>query len=215
MIPNELRHTYSDPFDIPMAELQHFEYIGDVPLPNDAYAFETLGDFLAHYGVKGMRWGHRKLHNKYRPVSSTPEKGLVVQRRGIAGHLPFVGGKKKLSANKTQKLADQLGMHIRVKDVKKHDRWMMGQSIMAEMTKRHYQDKDLHRKSKKAGAKADDAEWRAQRAEKKRPKLEKLGTPAAKRKIEKGERLIQEALKARSESDKIEETIRRSEERIA
>ena len=60
MITNELRHAYTDPYDIPMSELRHWDYIGETLLPPDTYNYETLGDFIEHYGVKGMRWRHRK-----------------------------------------------------------------------------------------------------------------------------------------------------------
>lgn len=54
---------YTDPYDISMSELRHWEYIGESILPPDTYDYDTLGAFIEHYGVKGMRWRHRKTTN--------------------------------------------------------------------------------------------------------------------------------------------------------
>lgn len=215
MIPDELQHEYDVPADIPMSVLAHFEYVGERPLPDDAYSYETLGEFIAHYGVKGMRWGHRKMYNKYRVAGHSPDKGIQIKRRGVAGHIPIIGRKKKVTKRKLQKLSDQMGMNIKAKDISKHDQWIMGQKIAEEMTKRHYQDKQLHRQSKKAGKKADKAERKGEKAKKKKEKLKGVNTPEAKAKIQKAQKVIDAALAARRESDSVEARIRKSEERIA
>lgn len=45
----------TDPYDIPMNELRHWDYVGEMILPPDTYSYDTLGDFIEHYGIKGMR----------------------------------------------------------------------------------------------------------------------------------------------------------------
>ena len=85
-IPDVLIDLYGDEKSVPMKALHHFEYIGDAPLPSDAYTYETFGDFLAHYGVLGMRWGVRKPGTRGGTPPSNRKKGSVVKKNSSGGN---------------------------------------------------------------------------------------------------------------------------------
>lgn len=85
-IPDVLIDLYGDEKSVPMKALYHFEYIGDAPLPSDAYTYETFGDFLAHYGVLGMRWGVRKPGTRGGTPPSNRKKGSVVKKNSSGGN---------------------------------------------------------------------------------------------------------------------------------
>lgn len=85
-IPDVLIDLYGDEKSVPMNALYHFEYIGDTPLPNDAYTYKTFGDFLAHYGVLGMRWGARKPGTRGGTPPSNRKKGSVVKKNSSGGN---------------------------------------------------------------------------------------------------------------------------------
>lgn len=85
-VPDVLIDLYGDEESVPMKALYHFEYIGDVPLPGDAYTYETFGDFLAHYGVLGMRWGVRKPGTRGGTPPSNRKKGSVVKKTSSSGN---------------------------------------------------------------------------------------------------------------------------------
>ena len=85
-VPDVLIDLYGDEESVPMKALYHFEYIGDVPLPGDAYTYETFGDFLAHYGVFGMRWGVRKPGTRGGTPPSNRKKGSVVKKTSSSGN---------------------------------------------------------------------------------------------------------------------------------
>ena len=85
-IPDVLIDLYGDEKSVPMKALYHFEYIGDAPLPSDAYTYETFGDFLAHYGVLGMHWGVRKPGTRGGTPPSNRKKGSVVKKNSSGGN---------------------------------------------------------------------------------------------------------------------------------
>lgn len=85
-IPDVLIDLYGDEKSVPMKVLYHFEYIGDAPLPSDAYTYETFGDFLAHHGVIGMRWGVRKPGTRGGTPPSNRKKGSVVKKNSSGGN---------------------------------------------------------------------------------------------------------------------------------
>ena len=85
-IPDVLIDLYGDEKSVPMKALYHFEYIGDAPLPSDAYTYETFGDFLAHYGILGMRWGVRKPGTRGGTPPSNRKKGSVVKKNSSGGN---------------------------------------------------------------------------------------------------------------------------------
>ena len=85
-VPDVLIGLFDSEESVPMKALYHFEYIGDVPLPGDAYTYETYGDFLAHYGVMGMRWGVRKPGTRGGTLPSNRKKGSVVKKTSSGGN---------------------------------------------------------------------------------------------------------------------------------
>lgn len=103
-VPDVLIDLYGDENSVPMKALYHFEYIGDAPLPGDAYTYETFGDFLAHYGVLGMRWGVRKPGTRGGTPPSNRKKGSVVKKSSSGGNsdkkAPKEGENKTSSSDK-------------------------------------------------------------------------------------------------------------------
>ena len=85
-VPDVLIGLFDSEESVPMKALYHFEYIGDVPLPGDAYTYETFGDFLAHYGVNGMRWGVRKSGTRGGTPPSNRKKGSIVKKTSSGGN---------------------------------------------------------------------------------------------------------------------------------
>lgn len=84
----------------------------------------------------------KTIADKYRPVGQTDKGRLQVARRGIAGHMPVIGGVKTLSKKKTQLLIDQMDMNIDYKKLSKdqYDRVRAGQKILDEMSSYKYRD---------------------------------------------------------------------------
>lgn len=106
-------------------------------------------DTLAHYGVKGMHWGSRKpTYRKFSPqgVSEGRRPKMVVKRRGIAGHIPIVGRKRKLSRRKTQRLIDELDLNFRIKDVKRSEKPAVLSTVGDKARIKYYQDKTARKK---------------------------------------------------------------------
>lgn len=106
-------------------------------------------DTLAHHGVKGMHWGSRKpTYRKISPqgVSEGRRPKLVVKPRGIAGHIPVVGRKRKLSRRKTQRLIDELDLNFRLKDVERPEKPAVLNTVGEKARIKYYQDKTVRKK---------------------------------------------------------------------
>lgn len=112
--------------------------------------------YIAHFGVKGMRWGVRradkraaKIHklrmkkktiaDKYRPVGTDKRGRAIVKRRGILG---FGRPSKVLNVRKTQKLIDQIGLDINYKKAArdKFTRKRLTEKVLDEMAAYKYTD---------------------------------------------------------------------------
>lgn len=106
-------------------------------------------DTLAHHSVKGMHWGSRKpTYRKISPqgVSEGRRPKLVVKPRGIAGHIPVVGRKRKLSRRKTQRLIDELDLNFRLKDVERSEKPAVLNTVGEKARIKYYQDKTASKK---------------------------------------------------------------------
>lgn len=106
-------------------------------------------DTLACHGVKGMHWGSRKpTYRKISPqgVSEGRRPKLVVKPRGIAGHIPVVGRKRKLSRRKTQRLIDELDLNFRLKDVERSEKPAVLNTVGEKARIKYYQDKTARKK---------------------------------------------------------------------
>ena len=106
-------------------------------------------DEIAHYGVKGMRWGSRKpTYRKFSPqgVSDGRKAKLVVKPRGIKGHIPVVGRKRKLRDSRTQRLIDELDLNFRLKGVERADRPAVLSTVGEKARIKYYQDKTARKK---------------------------------------------------------------------
>lgn len=129
---------------------------------------EWLGeDYLAHYGVKGMKWGvnKRAMHNRYSYQGVHRRSGkLLIKPRGFRSHVPILRRTRKASRRKTQKIIDSIDMGIRLKDVHKEDRKGIAEDIGASMRRRYYQDMETVRSNKKTyrGLKREDREAAAE-----------------------------------------------------
>lgn len=106
-------------------------------------------DEIAHYGVKGMHWGSRKpTYRKFSPqgVSDGRKAKLVVKPRGIKGHIPVVGRKRKLRDSRTQRLIDELDLNFRLKGVERADRPAVLSTVGEKARIKYYQDKTARKK---------------------------------------------------------------------
>lgn len=106
-------------------------------------------DEIAHYGVKGMHWGSRKpTYRKFSPqgVSGGRKAKLVVKPRGIKGHIPVVGRKRKLRDSRTQRLIDELDLNFRLKGVERADRPAVLSTVGEKARIKYYQDKTARKK---------------------------------------------------------------------
>ena len=106
-------------------------------------------DEIAHYGVKGMHWGSRKpTYRKFSPqgVSEGRKAKLVVKPRGIKGHIPVVGRKRKLRDSRTQRLIDELDLNFRLKGVERADRPAVLSTVGEKARIKYYQDKTARKK---------------------------------------------------------------------
>ena len=137
-LPNEHARIYSVYFDRIAVwvtendgpEFKMKEPVYDLPEVAMSIPQRSLDDVLSHYGIKGMRWGHRKDHSPTSVTVSTTKKGRVKTTGGknqpahpdaVAAKVNAQKGKKSgieaLSNKELQVLANRLSLEKKVSDL--------------------------------------------------------------------------------------------------
>ena len=86
---------------------------------------DEIDDFLAHYGVKGMKWGQRK-KSKYRPGATKEAKRVsAIQKKAKAG------GTKALTTKELQAYNQRMDLERRFSQLQPPSKISKGQKKVA------------------------------------------------------------------------------------
>lgn len=86
---------------------------------------QEIDDFLAHYGVKGMKWGKRK-QSKYKPGATKEAKRVAaIQKKAKAG------GTKALTTKELQAYNQRMDLERRYSQLQPSGKLQKGQKKVA------------------------------------------------------------------------------------